>query len=253
MTEAATPQTPVIITGGGSGIGRAIALKLAAVSRPVAVWDIDLAAAQSVAEQCARTNAVEAVALEVDLLDSAALTAAVDETVARLGTVGGLVHSAGTVARAEDGVVDVDTWERVLRLNLTVAAELFDSLYPHLSATPGAAFVGISSIEGLLGLPGYPSYSASKHGLIGLVRSLAGVGPHVRANAVCPGFVDTPMLANVSPTRLEAMRASVPLNRLAHAEEIAAVVRFLLSDEASFINGAAIPVDGGFTAVGGQP
>jgi NAD(P)-dependent dehydrogenase (short-subunit alcohol dehydrogenase family) len=145
----------------------------------------------------------------------------------------------------------------VLAVNLRAEAVLVSALVDALRAAgPGSAIVGISSIEGLIGHGYVPSYVASKHALIGLTRSLAHrLGPDgIRANAVCPGYVETPMLAPTITTA-EA-RASfervVPLGRLAQPDDIARVVRFLLSDEAAYVNGAAIVVDGGVTAVGGQ-
>jgi NAD(P)-dependent dehydrogenase (short-subunit alcohol dehydrogenase family) len=250
------PATGVVVTGGASGIGRACARALASVGRPVAVWDVAADAAAVAAKECA-TEGVAAHAVVVDVRDRRAITDAVAESLAALGSIGGLVHAAGIVRPALDDVVDTETWDDVLAVNLRAAGDIVVALLPGLRAAgPGSAIVGISSIEGVIGHGAIPSYTASKHGLIGLMRSLAHrLGPEgIRANAVCPGYVETPMLAPTieNPQVRKAFERKIPLARLAQPSELARVVRFLLSDEATYVNGSAIVVDGGVTAVGGQ-
>jgi NAD(P)-dependent dehydrogenase (short-subunit alcohol dehydrogenase family) len=154
-------------------------------------------------------------------------------------------------------VIDVDSWDRVLATHLRAYAFVVRAVLPELRrAGPGAAIVGISSIEGLVGHGAIPSYTAAKHGMIGLTRSLAHrLGPEgVRVNAVCPGYIETPMLAPaIGDTAARAsLEAHVPLGRLGAPGDVAAVVRFLLSDESRYVHGAAVVVDGGVTATGGQ-
>src|SRR5262249_27900698 len=154
-----------------------------------------------------------------------------------LGPVGGLVHGAGIVHAALDDVIDVDTWDQVLATHLRAYAFIVRALLPELRrAGPGAAIVGISSIEGLVGHGAIPSYTAATHGMIGLPRSLAHrLGPEgVRANAVCPGYIETPMLAPAlgSAEARTQLEGRVPLGRLGAPADVASVVRFLLSDEA---------------------
>src|SRR5262245_26279492 len=250
------PASGVIVTGGASGIGRACCLALAEVGRPVAAWDLNGEGTRDTARDAEALGA-SAVGVQVDVTDAAAIEAALATTKAALGAVGGLVHAAGMVAPALEGPVDVDTWDKVLGVNLRAEALLVHALHPTLlEANPGSAIVGISSIEGLIGHGFIPSYVASKHALIGLTRSLAGrLGPDgIRANAVCPGFIDTPMLAPTieSPEMRAGFVRKVPLNRLGEPEDIARTVRFLMSDEASYINGSVVVVDGGVTAIGGQ-
>jgi NAD(P)-dependent dehydrogenase (short-subunit alcohol dehydrogenase family) len=251
-----SPGTGVVVTGGASGIGKACALALASVGRPVAVWDVDAEGAASTATECDALGVASHVA-HVDVREPSAIRDAVEPTRAALGTVGGLVHAAGMVRPALDDVIDADTWNFVLDVNLRAHGLIVSALLPALrAANPGSAVVGISSIEGLIGHGGIPSYVASKHGLIGLTRSLAHrLGLEgIRANAVCPGYISTPMLepAIPSPEARAQLESSVPLGRLGAADEIGRVVRFLCSDEASYVTGAAIVVDGGVTAVGGQ-
>lgn len=252
-----TPATGVVITGGASGIGRACTLALATVGRPVAIWDIDEAGAMATAKECATRFGVASHAVRVDMSVPADITAAVAPTVAALGTVGGLVHAAGIVGVALDDVVDHDTWDQVLAVNVRAHGLAVAALLPALRAAgKGSAVVGISSIEGLIGHGSIPSYVASKHALIGLTRSLAHRlgSAGIRANVVCPGYVDTPMLAPTiaTPESRRSFEVKVPLGRLAEGDEVARVVRFLLSEEAAYVNGAAVVIDGGVTAVGGQ-
>jgi NAD(P)-dependent dehydrogenase (short-subunit alcohol dehydrogenase family) len=250
------PRTGVVVTGGASGIGAGVCAALAQVGRPVGVWDRDEAGAERVAEHC-RDRGVAAHAVGINVVDDAAIAAAVDPTAAALGSVGGLVHAAGIVRAATDDVIDVKSWDRVLATHLRAYAFVVRALLPSLrQAAPGSAIVAISSIEGLVGHGAIPSYTAAKHGMIGLTRSLAHrLGPEgVRVNAVCPGFIETPMLApaigdDEARARLEKR---VPLGRLGAPADVAAVVRFLLSEESRYMHGAAVVVDGGVTAVGGQ-
>jgi len=251
------PATGVVVTGAASGIGAAIARALAEVGRPVGIWDRDGDGAGRVASQLHERHGVAAHGVAVDVTDDDALAAAVSPTVAALGSVGGVVHGAGIVAPALDGVIDVTTWDAVLATHLRGYAFVVQALVEELRrARPGSAIVGIASIEGLVGHGAIPSYTAAKHGMIGLTRSFAHrLGPEgVRVNAVCPGYIETPMLAPAiaSTEARTQLEARVPLGRLGAPSDVAAVVRFLLSDEARYVHGAAIVVDGGVTATGGQ-
>jgi NAD(P)-dependent dehydrogenase (short-subunit alcohol dehydrogenase family) len=251
-----SPASGVVVTGGASGIGRACALALAAVGRPVAVWDVDDSGTASTVAEIEGMGVV-AHAEHVDVRERDQVDGAVAPSLSALGSIGGLVHAAGMVRPALNDVIDADTWDLVLEVNLRAHGLIVSAILPALrDANPGAAVVGIASIEGLIGHGGIPSYVASKHGLIGLTRSLAHrLGLEgIRANAVCPGYIATPMLLPTlqAPGARERLERTVPLGRLAEPEEVAKVVRFLLSDEASYMTGAAIVVDGGVTAVGGQ-
>ena len=251
------PGTGVVVTGGASGIGAAVCRALAAVGRPVAAWDLDGEGAAGLAKELHEQHGVATHGAAVDVADDAALADAVAPALADLGTIGGIVHAAGIVRPALDSVVDVETWDSVLNVHLRAYAFVVNTLVPELKrAGAGSAIVGIASIEGIIGHGAIPSYTAAKTGIIGLTRAFAHRlgGAGIRVNCVCPGFVDTPMLA---PAVADAgartvLEASVPMGRLAEPDEIARVVRFLLSDEASYMNGSAVVVDGGVTAAGGQ-
>lgn len=254
MTGAlGSPATGVIITGGGSGIGRACALALAEVGRAVGCWDIDGDAAEKVAAEAAELG-VAAIGSALDVTDSAMLEPAVDASRAAIGPIGALVHAAGISGPMPVDFIDDAAWDAVMDVNLRAEAMVAKVLIPHLKdANPGSAIVGISSIEGLVGSALLPAYCSSKAGLLGLTRSLA----HrlsfdgIRVNAVCPGAVDTPMLAPVLAN--EEFRTHllerIPLGRPADPAEVARVVRFLLSDEASYVTGTHLVVDGGMLAI----
>jgi NAD(P)-dependent dehydrogenase (short-subunit alcohol dehydrogenase family) len=251
------PASGVIVTGGASGIGAAVCSALAAVGRPLAVWDLDGEAAAEIASNCATGHGVAAHSAGIDVTDEREVAAAVDPAADALGSIGGVVHAAGIVRPALTDVIDVETWDDVIRVHLRAYAFVVNALLPELqNAGPGSAVVGISSIEGLIGHGAIPSYTAAKSGMIGLTRALAHrLGrAGIRVNCVCPGYVETPMLApTIADTGVRAaFEASVPLGRVAAPSEIARVVRFLLSDEASYVHGAAVVIDGGVTASGGQ-
>jgi NAD(P)-dependent dehydrogenase (short-subunit alcohol dehydrogenase family) len=252
-----SPSTPVVVTGGGSGIGRESCRALAEAGRPVAAWDLQAEGAAETAAQCAALG-VATHSAAVDVRDLDAVRAAITSTVDALGGVGGLVHAAGVPMGFTGDDLGADEFRAVMSVNLEAEAVLVRELLPALrEANPGSAIVGISSIEGLIGHGNIPAYTASKHALIGLTRSLAARlgGEGIRINAVCPGYIATPMFLPVvegNPEARAEFERKTPLGRLGRPEEIGRLVRFLLSDDASFVHGAAYVADGGVTAVGGQ-
>lgn len=243
------------MTGGGSGIGRATCLALAEVGRPVAAWDRDGDGAAAAAAECAGRFGVPVLALELDVTETAALAGALEASEDALGTVGGLVHAAGIGGPATVADIDDARWDEVLHVNLRAAAMLTHAAHPALlRAGPGSAVVHISSIEAFVGNTFLAAYCSSKAGLLGLTRASAHtLGPEgIRVNAVCPGAVDTPLLAPLLaiPGARGTLESRTPLGRLAEPVDIARAVRFLLSDEASYVSGTSLTVDGGMLAVG---
>jgi NAD(P)-dependent dehydrogenase (short-subunit alcohol dehydrogenase family) len=242
------PGTAVVVTGGASGIGRASARTLAAVGRPVAIWDLDATGCKAVAEEVAREHRVASVGVAVDLRDPQAIAPALVATHAALPAIGGLVHAAGVVATIPVDAITAEDWDSVLDVNLRAMVLLVQALLPDLRASPGSAVVGIASINATLGNAMIPAYSASKGGMLSLVRSLADglAADGIRINAVSPGQILTPMLRpSFEALPKGSYERRILLGRLGDPEEVARVVRFLLSDEASYVTAAEIVVDGG--------
>lgn len=245
----------VLVTGGGTGIGAAVARQLAAAGDRVVICGRRLEPLQKVAEQ---TGALAVVA---DVSEATGVTHVVDETLAAYGRLDGLVLNHGIIRVGRVDELTVDDWEDTLRVNLTGPFLLVRAALPHLLATRGAV-VSVSSVAALRASEAMAAYSASKAGLLLLTQSLAvDHGPDgLRANAVCPGWTATEMadmeMAELGESRgisaAEAYRlatAMVPQRRAASADEVAGAVCWLLSDAASYVNGAVLPVDGGSCVV----
>jgi NAD(P)-dependent dehydrogenase (short-subunit alcohol dehydrogenase family) len=253
-TWLGSPATGVLVTGGGSGIGRATALALAQVGRPVAVWDVDADGAEETAAICREQYGVAVDWSVIDVTDTAAVGVALPEAAAALGSLGGFVHAAGVSGAMSIDFIEDELWDHTLNVNLRAAAMISRQLLvPFRSAGPGSAVVLISSIEGLFGSAMLTAYCASKGGVLGLMRSNAQrfAMEGFRVNAVCPGAVATPMLAPALelPGFQKQLEERTPLQRVSTPDEIARPIRFLLSDEASFVTGAHLTVDGGLTSV----
>jgi len=250
---AMSPTTGVVVTGGASGIGCATGAALAEAGRAVALWDVSVDRADAAAATIGSRYGVAAIGIGVDVRATSTLPDAVRRSVDGIGPVGGLVHAAGVADPIELAELTDEAWDALFAVNLRAYAMITQALIPHLLANaPGSAVVGISSIHGLVAGSRDPAYAASKAGVLGLTRSIAVryAREGVRANAICPGYIDTPMLPEH-----EAVRAwmvdRTPARRLGAPEEIARVARFLLSDDASFVTGTQVVVDGGVMATDG--
>lgn len=242
------PSTGVVITGGASGIGLASAQALAAVGRPVAIWDIDGAKAEAMAEAIAAQYGVPSIGLAIDMRQIDALAGAIERTRSALPNIGALVHAAGIVDTGSLEGITPQSWDDGIAVHLRALAFLVQALIGDFKANPGSAVVAITSINATLGNHINPIYTAAKGGMLSLVRSLADRLAHdgVRINSLSPGFVVTAM---TQPT-IDALSADhiakrILMERLGRPEEIGRVARFLLSDEASYITGAELVVDGG--------
>jgi NAD(P)-dependent dehydrogenase (short-subunit alcohol dehydrogenase family) len=241
----------IFITGGGSGIGRAIAIEAARGGARVAVVDAIGERAEQVATELRELGA-ETLAKTLDVRDTSACEAVVARVEKELGAIEGMVACAGISPPSPADVMPDEIWTRCLDVNLTGMFRSVQAVGKRMVDRRRGAIVTISSVDGLGGHAGRVHYSASKHGVIGLTRALAiEWGRHgVRVNSVAPGVVDTPLLkAHIPPDHLQyAMVDRNPLGRLARAEEQAGPTLFLLSDAASYVNGSVLTVDGGSSA-----
>lgn len=250
MTVSIKIDSAVIVTGGASGIGLACARALAQIGRPVAIWDKDADKARTCAHQISQESGTQVVGFGVDVSTLAAIEQGLADTRAQMPVLGGLVHAAGMVIQAPLGQITEQNWAAVMNVNLNAMVFLVQAMLPDLKANEHSAVVGIASMNATLGNGLIPAYTASKGGMLSLVRSLADdlAQYGVRINSVSPGPIRTPMLLPEGPHR-DAVQAAFErrtlLGRLGEPDEIAAAVRFLLSPEASFITASELVVDGG--------
>ena len=257
-TDGRLANRRALITGAGSGIGMATAIRLADEGAAVAVVDVRADAAECVAEDVRRRGG-RAAALAADVGDEQSVAAAVEGAAAALGGLDTVAACAGIVVAGATHELTLDTWETMLRVNLTGVFLAVKHAVPHLIDAGGGAIVTIGSTASLVAAGRSSVYDASKGGVLQLTRAIAVeyVDHGIRANCVCPGVVSTNLAANSRQlTQLStdapaapAGRIDVPMSRAADPAEIAAVVTFLCSDDASFVTGAAVPVDGGYTAI----
>ena len=242
-----------LITGGAGGIGRATALALARDGIDVVVADVDEAAGAQVAAEIASLGQGAAF-VRTDVADEAACAQLVAETLRRFGRLDIAFNNAGIIGAARlTADYGVDDWQHMIGINLS---GVFYCMRHELAAMAahGGVIVNTASVMGLRGTVGGSAYCAAKHGVIGLTRAAAlEYGKRgVRINAICPGFVATEMTVGsrsiMTPAQVEAGVAQAPLRRIGTPEEVAALVSWLCSQQASFITGAVYTVDGGLSA-----
>src|SRR5580704_6152435 len=250
-----------IVTAAASGMGRAGALRFAREGAAVAVVDLDRAGAEAVAGQITQAGG-RALALAGDLREDAFAQAIVRQTANAFGGLDFVWNHVGHPGPASIEGIDMADFDIAIGLNLRTVLVTTEAAIPELRARGGGALLYTASTSGLVGSGFSPVYSMAKFGVVGFVRALAKrLAPDkIRVNAICPGPIDTPMLRvfvsrpdQQSPTQdkeaLIVQRSrQVPMRRTGKPEEIANAALFLLSDEASFVTGAALPVDGGATA-----
>jgi len=237
-----------IITGAGQGIGRATALKFASEGAKVAVCDINSAAVDDTVEAVRREGG-EAAGFHVDVTDKHGIAKMVSGVMAKWGRIDTLVNNAGIVQDAQFKKMTDEQFERVIDVNLKGVYHCTKAVVDIMLEQNSGVILNASSIVGLYGNFGQTNYAATKFGVIGMVktwaRELGRKG--IRANAICPGFIETPILSSIPDKVIKMMEDKVPLGRLGKPEEIANTYAWLASDEASYINGAVIEVSGGCT------
>ncbi|HVY05118.1 MAG TPA: beta-ketoacyl-ACP reductase [Burkholderiales bacterium] len=237
-----------IITGSARGIGHATALKFAHEGAKVVVCDLDVGGVDEVVAQIQAAGG-KAIGFGVNVTDKASIEAMVRGAMDRFGRIDILVNNAGIVDDALFRKMTDEQFERVVDINLKGTYNCARAVVDIMIAQNGGVILNASSVVGVYGNFGQSNYAASKFGVIGLAktwaRELGRKG--IRANAVCPGFVETTILKSIPEKVMQSMVERVPLGRLARPEEIANTYAFLASDEASYINGAVIEVSGGMT------
>ena len=249
--DSGSPERTAIVTGGGSGIGLAIAERLAADGLAVAVFDLNSAAADDAAAKIVAAGGT-AVGLAVDVTDRPGLDAAVAEVRSSLGAPTVLVNNAGLDGFGPFLKIDADTWSRVLEVNLTGTFHCCQAVLPDMIAAGWGRIVNISSSSAHSGQPFMAHYVSSKAGVIGLTKSLAlEFGPKgITVNTIPPGFIDTPMLRKSESKGLlgegvDHHASLTPVRRVGRPEDIAAMCSFLVRDEASYVTGQVLGVNGG--------
>jgi NAD(P)-dependent dehydrogenase (short-subunit alcohol dehydrogenase family) len=250
-TGTAGRERTAIVTGGASGIGLAIAERLAADGLAVAVFDLDGAAAREAAAKIGAAGGTAA-GLEVDVTDRPRIDTAVDEVCSALGAPTVLVNNAGLDGFDPFLKIAADTWNRIIEVNLTGTFQCCQAVVPHMIEAGWGRIVNISSSSAQGGQPLMTHYVASKAGVIGFTKALAlELGPKgITVNTIPPGFIDTPMLRKSERRGLlgegvDHHAALTPVRRVGRPEDIAAACSFLVRDEASYVTGQVIGVNGG--------
>jgi NAD(P)-dependent dehydrogenase (short-subunit alcohol dehydrogenase family) len=241
------------ITGGGSGIGRASALKLAAQGVKIGVTDVNVEGGHETVQKVSEIGG-EAIFHACNVADAGQVEAAVNATVEAFGRLDIAFNNAGvggTMVPADQ--LDEETWDLVIDINLKGVWLCMKYELPHMLKQEAGTIINVASLAGVVGFPYNASYGASKHGVIGLTKSVAleYARQGIRVNAICPGFTETPMVTDMVdevPSMGDRVLRSSPMRRLGNATEIADAVVYLAGDTSTFVNGHALILDGGASA-----
>ncbi|MGO9647492.1 MAG: 3-oxoacyl-ACP reductase FabG [Terriglobales bacterium] len=245
----------VIVTGAAAGIGHATALRFAEEGTRIAAWDISAKNAPALESSIQRAGG-EAQFQAVDVTNASAVESATAAVIERWGRIDVLINNAGIIRDAQlvkwngsgpKSVMSEEVWDSVIGVNMKGVFLVTRAVVPHMIRGGGGVILSASSVVGLLGNFGQANYAASKAAIIGMTRTWAReLGRYkIRVNAVAPGFIMTDMLKSMPEKVFEAMRAKTPLGRVGHPEEVANAYLWLASDQASFIHGTVISIDGG--------
>lgn len=246
-----------VVTGGGAGIGEAIAVRLAEEGARVAVADIDAHAAGRVAARLSDQGA-EAFGGRVDVASTAEVSAFVDEAARRFGRLDAIVNNAGVAIPGSADGISEDDWDRVVAVNLKGVWAGIKYAIPHLRAAGGGSIVNMASVQALVGFPGWAGYAATKGGIIALTQQAAVEygAEGIRVNCLAPGTIMTPMNEEIFRTApdpqalIDDWNSSHALHRFGQPQEVGAAAAFLVSDDSSFVTGVCLRVDGGLAVLG---
>ncbi len=244
-----------LITGAGGGQGRAAAVMFAREGAKVVVTDIKVEGGHETVE-LVKAAGGEAVFQETDVSKAADIQAAVGRTVETYGGLHILYNNAAVLHKQDTTVTNLeeDMWDFVIGVNLKSVYLGCKYGIPEITKADGGSIINVSSLAGILGVGNVHAYTAAKGGVVSLTRAIATAyaSKNIRCNAICPGAVDTPMMAHVlhssNPKRLERVAKSHPLGRVGTPEDVAAMGLFLASDESSWVTGSVFTVDGGYAA-----
>ena len=255
MKDIGLRNKVVVITGASAGIGRATALRFAEEGARVAAWDVNEKGSDALISELQEAGG-EALFRAVSVTDTKSVEAAVQEVVARWGRIDVLVNNAGIVRDSQlvkwkegnvTGMMSDEQWEAVISVNLKGVFNCTRAVTPHMIKQGGGVVLSASSVVGLYGNFGQTNYVASKAGVIGMTRTWAReLGKYkIRVNAVAPGFVATEILKSMPEKVIESMVSHTPIGRIGQPEDIANAYVWLASDQASWIHGTVLSVDGG--------